>query len=597
AAAAVAGFAGSGVMVVAKHLCAQGHTTGGLNASAAPIGRRELLEIHLPAAEAACRAGAMGFMAAYNEIDGIPCHANPWLLRSYLRDGLGFTGIVMADGTALDKLDILTGDSAASAALGLASGVDVSLWDNAFPSLPRAVADGLVEERLVDEAALRVLTLKMQSGLFDKPLLDEGAPPYVPQIGRQQESLVLARHSVVLLENRGGLLPLVGLEGKTIALIGPAGRDLYQMSGDYTPPLTEGETLAQGLRALLPPGARLLSEEGCGMAGAPGEAAMEAALAAAAASDVVILSLGGTSSRYHGARFDNTGAVTGADLTDADDDTAATGADDGTNGDGAIAGAGAGEMDCGEGADCAHLKLPGGQAELAARVLRLGRPVIVVITAGRPYAIADIAPSCGALLYAFYPGPGGGRALAEILLGVAPPAGRLPVSLPRGPGLLPCYYNRKAGYGDDSYRDTAPGPLYPFGYGLSGGAQFVFGELAAQPWRGGIRLTGNIKNAGETTGWAVPMLFLRWLRGACVPRIKELKAFEKIKLLPGESRSIGLEVGEETLQRYDAALRKTAGGGPARLTLEEGGRAVWTIDMELVPAVGRGIPDAPGFPS
>ncbi len=169
--AAVTGCQEEGVPVVAKHFCAQGETTGGVNASAARIGPRELREIHLPPMKACCEAGVEGVMAAYNEIDGVYCHANETLLKHVLREELGFTGAVMADGTAIDRLDNLTGSSAASGALALQSGVDISLWDQGFSHLEEAVEQGLVAEEELDRAVLRVLELKFRQGLFEHPYL------------------------------------------------------------------------------------------------------------------------------------------------------------------------------------------------------------------------------------------------------------------------------------------------------------------------------------------------------------------------------------------------------------------------------------------
>lgn len=171
--AAVEGTQSEGVAMVAKHFCAQGETTGGVNASAARIGERELREIHLPAAKACCAAGVKGVMAAYNEIDGVYCHMNYHLLTEILRDEFGFDGIVMADGVALDRLQEAVGDEPHAAALALFAGVDVSLWDNVFPYLEDAVKDGLLDESLLDEAVKRVLTLKFEQGLFEHPYLPE----------------------------------------------------------------------------------------------------------------------------------------------------------------------------------------------------------------------------------------------------------------------------------------------------------------------------------------------------------------------------------------------------------------------------------------
>ena len=164
--AVVAGIQSQGVDVTAKHMCGQGETTGGVNASAARIGQRELREIHLPPVKACVDAGVTSFMAAYNEIDGVYCHGNPWLLTALLRGEYGFKGFVMSDGVAIDQLDAVTGDRVASGALALNSGVDMGLWDTAFSHLEEAVALGLVEEKRIDKACRRIDAEKRQLSLF-----------------------------------------------------------------------------------------------------------------------------------------------------------------------------------------------------------------------------------------------------------------------------------------------------------------------------------------------------------------------------------------------------------------------------------------------
>lgn len=537
--AAVKGFTPHGIMVVAKHLCAQGETTGGINASPASIGKRELLEIHLPAAEAACRAGAKGFMAAYNEIDGIPCHANPWLLRDYLRGQLGFEGIVMADGTALDRLDSLTGSGEASAAIGLAAGVDVSLWDKAYTCIPKAIEKGLLSEDLLDEAVLRVLTMKFEIGLFDRPFIGENCKVFVPTIKTHPESLTLARESVVLLENREKMLPLAKEKYKTIAVIGPAAEDVYQLAGDYTPPIKGGTTLLQGMREMAPAGVKILSlpySDGADFA---------PYLALVGECDAVVLALGGSSSRFQGAAFDINGAAIG----------------------------GSAKMDSGEGVDAAGLELPGNQMALAAEMFATGKPVAAVVIGGRPYAIPEIAEGADALLYSFFPGPFGGRAIAEVLFGICTPAGRLPASLPYSAAALPCYYNHKQGYPANQYHNAPKSALYTFGDGLSY-TNFSFSGIVAAADGNTVELT--VENTGSTAGAAVPMLFIRWQQGETIPRSEELRAFQKLWLKPGERKRIMLR---PDLTRLDLRQRKMQGKAPFTMLLKEGGKEIKRLEI------------------
>ncbi len=539
---AVSGCQSAGVAVVAKHFCAQGETTGGINASAARIGPRELREIHLPPMKACCKAGVEGVMAAYNEIDGVFCHANRVLLRDILRGELGFSGIVMADGVAVDRLNLLTGDFAASGAMALRAGVDVSLWDKAFSCLEEAVEKGLVSEEEVNQAVLRVLELKFRRGLFERPYLEEDEPRRF-SVEKEPESLELSRQSPVLLKN-DGILPLK--KGVKIAVIGPNGDSLYNQLGDYTPPQRKGTgvTLLRGLIEQL--GEENVSfAQGCTVCGGE-ETGIPAAVKAAEESDVVILALGGSSSRFAGAKFD----VNGAAVLD-----------------------GPVQMDCGEGVDSPALTLPGAQEALAEAVFRTGKPVVAVFIAGRPYAVADIVRRCDAALYAFYPGPMGGRALGELLAGKLSPSGRLPASLPKDAGSLPCYYNYKA-----SYTPREEPAAFPFGYGLSYTSLQISHVRFPEPLskaeleagkRAAVRFT--LENAGEWDAYAVPQLFLRDERASVVRRVRELKAFDKVFLKAGERRECVLDLGAEELSLWDGEGKFTLEPGEFRLFLEEGG--------------------------
>ena len=250
--AAVTGMQSTGVGSVATHFCAQGETTGGVNASAARIGERELREIHFPSAKACCEAGVEGIMAAYNEIDGVYCHRNAWLLRDVLRGEMGFDGIVMADGLAVDFLKNTEGDTLHAGVAARKAGVDVSLWDEAFSRLGEAVEQGLLDESEIDESVLKVLKLKFEKGLFEHPYMEENM--LTPEeAGIPEVSLSLARESAVLLKNEESVLPLAK-KYKKVAVIGYHAADRYCMLGDYTPPVPESEcvTVLQGMKQEAP---------------------------------------------------------------------------------------------------------------------------------------------------------------------------------------------------------------------------------------------------------------------------------------------------------------------------------------------------------
>ena len=548
---------------VVKHFAAQGAATGGRNAGPAAIGERELREIHLPPMQAASEAGALGCMAAYNEIDGVYCHGNRRLLTGILRDEFGFRGIVMSDGGAVDVLDKITGDPAASVAQAVNAGVDMNLWCSAFLSIPEAVESGLLKQAVLDEAVRRVLRLKFQLGLFEQPFADEslGAAVLASGAGRAA-SLALAREVPVLLENRDGMLPF-GPDIRRIAVIGPNADQLYNQLGDYTAPQRPGTgvTVLAGLRTLAPEGMEIGFAPGCGIRSISREG-FAAAVELAEASDAVVLVLGGSSARDFGQTFRDNGAaiITTGVLT---------------------------EMDCGEGVDVADLELGGVQVELAKAIVATGKPVVAIVIAGRPHAFPWLAGHCRALLFCAYPGPEGGTALAEILYGITNPSGRLSVSLPRSAAALPVCYNRKVQYADQ-WLDQPGTPLYPFGYGL-GYAPFILSRLcltglpeetgeaarngcetAVVPAGGRLQVEVTVRNVGERPGSEVVQLYLHDVQASVNRRELELKAFEKVTLKPGEAGRVIFVVGERELGVWNQDMHFVTEPGDMRVFVRIG---------------------------
>ena len=519
AAAVVEGIRSQGVAVVAKHLCAQGETTGGVNASAARIGPRELREIHLPPVKACVEAEAEAFMAAYNEIDGTYCHANRWLLTDLLRGEYGFRGFVMSDGVAIDQLDGVTGDRAASGALAVSSGVDMGLWDTGIQKLPEAVARGLISREAIDTAAKRVLTLKFRLGLFENPYVPEDTAWQSCNDENYSQGRRLAEHTPVLLKN-DGCLPLA--PGTKLLVTGPNADNIYNQLGDYTPPLRPGTgtTVRRGLEALTD----VRYVPGCSLfGGSDGE--IQAAVDAAKDCDCIVAVVGGSSSRFalRGA-FDDNGAMKSQEqLT----------------------------MDCGENVDSAGLKLPGRQLELLARLKETGKPLVTVVIAGRPYEMAEISRLSDGILYSFYPGPLGGEVIGKILMGLLEPAGRLSVSLPDDAARLPVYYNAKDSYRPMTYYDGIPAVTYGFGSGLSY-TSFRF-RLDSAPTADALSVTATVTNTGSRPGWAVPQLYLHRTQGIATSRVRQLCGFCKRFLAPGETVTVEIPIGEEALTQFDGS--------------------------------------------
>jgi beta-glucosidase len=528
-------FAADKAPVVLKHFAGQGATVGGRNSAEAELGLRELHEIHLPAARAGVRAGAAAVMAAYNEVDGMPCSGNRALLTGLLRERWGFDGLVMADGLAVDRLARITGDKTSAGALALNSGVDLSLWDEGFTHLEEAVERGLVSEEVLDTAVARVLRLKFRLGLFEQ----QGATTDFPDGGRQVSTTV-ARAAVTLLRNDTGVLP-IGPGVSRIAVLGPQSATTAHQLGDYTAPQHPGTgtSVLHGLRQLAPPGVDIRHAHGCALTGDDLSGIPEA-VAAAAACDVAVLVLGGSSARTP------------------DTDFAANGA----------ARAAVSEMTCGEGVDLAGLRLGTAQYALLDAVVATGTPTVVVLVQGRPHVVPDTA---GALLTAWYPGPWGGEAIAGVLLGLAEPAGRLPVSVPRSAAQLPVYYNHKdIEYG--GYVDEGAEPLYPFGHGLSY-TSFAYGtpRLSGHTSESGHTVEVDVTNTGDRAGRTVVQVYLRRLITSVWPRTLELCAFEGVDLAPGERRTLTLPLDADQL----------AGSGRVEIRVAESAGAA----LAAVPAV------------
>lgn len=523
-AAAVRGMQGCGaegpippdrLAVVLKHAAGQGATIGGRNWAATELGWRELAEIHLPPVRAAADAGAAGLMAAYSEVEGLPVAANRRLLTDVIRGALGFGGLVMADGGALDRLVRLTGDPTSAAALALRSGIDLSLWDDVFPELGAAVAQGLAAEEDLDRAVARVLTLKFRLGLFDTPAPADTATRETVRLAAE-----LAVRSVTLLKD-DGLLPLTG---KRIAVLGPHADTVAHALGDYTAPQRPGAgvTIAAALSAVTAPGADIAGDD---------ESAIPAAVALARDADVVVLCLGGSSARDAGTRF---GGV-------------------------APEAAGGSQMTAGEGVDLARLRLGAGQRALLARVAETGTPIVAVVVQGRPHVLGEVLAAAGACLSVFYPGPALGTAVADVLLGRREARGRLPVSLPRDAASLPVHYNHRD-HDWGGYLDATPGPLLPFGGGLgayplvlSAPRLFPGPRVSVVALLAGARLSCrvSVRNSGPVAASAVVQLYLRRITASTWPRARELRGFRRVEVPAGATVTLDLPVGAAQLSLVD----------------------------------------------
>ncbi|MFE9808804.1 glycoside hydrolase family 3 N-terminal domain-containing protein [Streptomyces sp. NPDC005548] len=592
--ALVEGARSSGVGVVLKHFAGQGASVGGRNSAATELGTRELHEIHLAAARAGVSAGAAGVMAAYNEFDGVPCVANRYLLTEVLRERWGFEGIVMADGGAIDRLVRLTGDPVAAGARALDAGCDLSLWDASFARLAEAVGRGLVAEERLDAAVTRVLALKFRLGLFeDEPAasVDSGGVPAGNALkGRFRKGSSggpddlaagqgdvagpvdlaglgerIARASVTLLVHEGDVLPLSSGTSR-IAVLGPNADAVAPLLGDYTAPQRPGTgvSILQGIRAAAGPGTEVTYAEGCALVGDDvSEVASAASLAAAA--EVAVLVLGGSSARSGDTVFASNGA--------------------------ALAGSGPPSgMTCGEGVDLADLSLPAGQRALLDAVSATGTPVVVVLVQGRPHAVPAPRSGAWALLSAWYPGPRGGRAVADVLFGNAEPRGRLPVSVPRSAAHLPVFYNAK----DHRYRgyvDQSAEARHVFGHGLSyttveyGMPRLSRNRVTAGAPRLVCRVT--VRNTGARTAHETVQLYVRRLSGGTAwPRIRELRGFVGLDIAPGTEADAVFDIGPDTLASVGRNHERVVEAGAVALETGPASDRTQGARLEIGPPSG-----------
>jgi beta-glucosidase len=552
-----------GVVATGKHLIGHGLAEGGLNQAPAHAGARELRDEQLFPFEAAIRgAGLASVMAAYGEVDGLPCHASEELLMKILRDQWGFDGIVASDYVGIQMLSTqhrLTGDLATAATLALRAGVDVELPTLAAYAEPlaRALEQGLVDEASLDAAVGRVLRMKFRLGLFERPYVEPLTQTTLDAIAADEARLggELARRSMVLLEN-DGVLPLAA-NVENIAVIGPIADSARDLLGDYSH-LLHIQTLLEmrahdnsfgfvvtddvsaidelsGRRTLLDAvrdrfaAAGVRYARGCGIQ-AGTDAEIAEAVTVAAAADVALLFLGERS----GLTADST---------------------------------------TGEFRDRRDLGFLGRQQELIEAVVATGTPVVLVLVSGRPLAIEWAAGQCAAVLLAWVPGDMGPDAVAALLAGDVDPGGRLPVSFPRNVGQVPLTYRHHPSGGrsnpNGDYVDGPTSPLWPFGFGRSY-TTFALANLRldalAIPTEGGeIALSVDVANTGDRPGDEVVQLYVRDEEASVARPVMELRGFRRIHLAPGERCTVAFRLSTEQLAYTGADYRRVIEPGTVRL--------------------------------
>ena len=504
--AVVQGFQGGDMsrpdrlVACAKHFAGYGAAEGGRDYENGEISDPTLRDVYLPPFESAVRAGVGTVMSAFIDLNGMPATASRYLLTGILRGEWGFDGFVVSDWESIRELvdHGVAEDRAHAGRLALHAGVDMDMVSRVYlDTLVEGVRSGRVPIAEVDEAVRRVLRIKERAGLFANPFTD---PERAARETLTQDARLLARklacQSMVLLKNEGNLLPLQGL--RRILVAGPFVHARSELFGTWTLDgrAEDATPLDQALRETAPKGVELHFAE-----------YVDLALHMTPAMDVVVLLMG-----EHPVRS-------------------------------------------GENCSVSDLGLPPGQAEFVSAVAALGKPVVLVVFAGRPLAIAREVAQAQAVLYAWHPGIEGGVALGEILFGLEAPGGRLPVTFPRATGQVPIYYNYKnSGRPIDAdgpatrYNDLPPSPLFPFGYGLTY-TTFRYDNLrlSSDVLRGRIEVSAEVTNTGPRAGREVVQLYIRDLVGSLTRPVRELKGFQSVELSPGETRRVTFSLYEEQL--------------------------------------------------
>jgi beta-glucosidase len=510
----------------AKHYCGYGASEAGRDYNTTNIPENELRNIYLPPFEAAVKAGVATFMSSFGDIDGIPATANSFLLKDVLRTQWGFDGLLVSDWNAIRELCVhgLCAGDIDAAYLAASAGVDMEMAGGAYrSSLEQLVDCGQISMAALDEMVANILRLKFRLGLFEQPYVRAERPASKMTEAALSCARELARESLVLLQNRSGLLPLSSLQVHSVALIGPLADEPREQLGTWVFDGDEGRSVTPRAALQHRPGLQVRFARGLANSRSRQGDLFDAAEQALLESDVGIVCLGEE-----------------AILS--------------------------GEAHC-----RASIDLPGAQVALLERLHRTGKPIVAVIMAGRPIALGPILNLADAVIFAWHPGSMAGPALCDVLFGDFGPSGRLPVTFPKSSGQIPIYYNHKrtgrppiaeeivliddiavgakqTSLGMTAFHlDEGFEPLFPFGFGLGyGQIAYTAPELSAPSFRSGqsLSVSTTVTNHGSRAMTETIQLYLCDAVASLTRPVRELKAFERVCLAPGESRRVRFEIDE-----------------------------------------------------
>jgi beta-glucosidase len=546
--AAVEGLQGMGrattlapgkVFATLKHLTGHGQPESGTNTGPAPYSERTLREYFFPPFEQVIRrTGINAVMPSYNEIDGVPSHANTWLLGDVLRGEWGFAGAVVSDYYAIDDLETrhhIASNKSEAALLALAAGVDSDLPSGgSYSTLLKSVRDGRVSEDKVNMAVRRMLSLKIRAGLFENPYADaEAAVAITNNPEARALALKAAQRTITLLKN-DGMLPLsLGTKVPTIAVIGPSAA-VARLGGYYgQPPVTV--SILDGIRAKVGKRANIVFAQGVKITEdddwwaddvkladpAANRKLIAEAVAAARNVDQIILTLGDT---------EQTSREGWAESHLGDRDS---------------------------------LDLVGEQQELFDALKTLGKPITVVMINGRPASIVKISSEANAIVEGWYLGEQGGNAMADVLFGDVNPGGKLPVTFARNVGQLPVFYNHKPS-ARRGYLFASKEPLYPFGFGLSYSTFEVGAPVLSTktiPSNGTVNVTVSVRNTSARTGDETVQIYVHDKVSSVTRSVMDLKAFRRVTLTPGETRAVTFTLNSEAFRMWNDKMQRVVEPG------------------------------------
>ncbi|MEL6728017.1 MAG: glycoside hydrolase family 3 N-terminal domain-containing protein [Pseudomonadota bacterium] len=544
--AAIKGFQGTGetipdgkVLTTLKHMTGHGQPEAGMNVGPAQLPERVLREIFFPPFEAAVKeANAASVMASYNEIDGVPSHANSWLLNDVLRGEWGFDGVVVADYFAINELQVrhrLVDSLGAAGALAIKSGVDFELPDGvAFYQMKEAVEAGDLDIGVIDTAVERVLRMKKRGGVFDDPYANgEEADALTGNADARAVALEAAHKAAVLLKNENDILPLTKADLTRVAIVGP-NSDITVLGG-YSDEPRQTISILDGFQAAFGGEVEITHAKGVSLTDnrswwddevsladrAENLAMIEDAVAAVEGADLIILAIGGDESTSREAWSET-------HLGDRDDIT-----------------------------------LIGEQTELVEALAATDIPMVGVIISGRPLALTDVEDHFDAILYGWQLGQETGTAVADLLMGHVSPSGKMPVSIPRNVGQIPVFYNYKP-TARRGYAFTETSPLYAFGEGMSYTTFEISEPVLSQSeisTDGSTSVSVTVTNTGPVSADEVVQMYIRDEISSVTRPVMELKGFQRVSLAPGESQQVELPITSASLQFYDRDMRRVVEPG------------------------------------